>query len=198
MKMETLLHNLFDRWRRRKSLLRIEEGLPDGFTLIANAMKSGLSLPQALEIASEELEGELGELFGGVIAKVKLGELLEEVLLRSEKKLGIPDFSLMVHSIIILRKMGGNFVTHFEKLSQIIRERQRVSGKIRLLTTAGMTQGAILSLLPIGLGTALFFLSPEFLAPLWNHWMGWLAVGLVLLLDLGGYLWMRKMARIEI
>lgn len=198
MKTEILQSSLFKHWQKKRDLQKIEERLPDCFTMIANAMKSGLSFPQALEIIAQEIEGPLGAVFQEILSKIKMGESLEEVLLRVEKRLGLPDFSLMVHSIVILRKMGGNFVVHFEKLSQIIRERQKVSGKIRLLTTQGMTQGAILSLLPLGLGLALYFIAPEFLSPLWSHWSGWLCVSLVLLLDAGGYLWMRHMSQIKI
>lgn len=185
-------------YQRQKRLKKMEEVLPDGFTMIANAMKAGLGLSQALLIASEESPTPLNEEFAQILERVKLGRSLEEALLASESQLKLPDFSLMVHSIITLKAIGGNFVVHFENLARILRERQKVSEKIRLLTAEGLSQGAVLGLLPLGLGLALFFLSPEFVAPLWQQPLGWVAMILIAALDFGGWLWMKKMARVEI
>jgi len=182
----------------KKDFIEIEKSLPDCFTMIANAMKAGLSLPQALQIASTDSPPALARVIRDLLERIKLGRSLEEALLASESQLKLPDFSLMVHSIITLRQIGGNFVIHFENLSHILRERQRVTEKVRLLTTQGLTQGVILGLMPFGLGFALCLLSPAFISPLWETPLGWVVLGLIILLDIGGWLWMRRLARVEV
>lgn len=187
--------NLLRENRFRK---KIEENLIDGFSMMANAMKSGLSLPQSLQMVAKEGPEPLNQEIGSALERMKLGVSLEEALVVSEKKIKSSDFSLMVHSILILRQIGGNFVVHFEKLTKILRERERVSQKIRVLTAQGLSQGVILGMLPIVLGLGLWFLSPEYIAPLWESPLGWFIIILIFSLDLGGYLWMRKMAKVEI
>ncbi|MDO8526785.1 MAG: type II secretion system F family protein [Deltaproteobacteria bacterium] len=189
---------LLDKYRHQKRLNKIEAGLADGFTLMANAMKAGLGFSQALQMASTDAPWPLNEEIHSILERMKLGWSLEESFLEAEARLKIPDFSLMVQSILILRQIGGNFVAHFENLSRILRERERVSAKVRLLTAQGLSQGVILGLLPLVLGLALFFLSPEFVAPLWQTPLGWIAMVLILALDAGGYLWMKKMSKVEI
>lgn len=190
--------NIFKKYRRQKRLKKIGENLPDCFTMIANAMKSGLSLPQALQIASLEGPSPLNEELKSILEKVKLGRSLEEALLAHESQLRLSDFSLMVHSIIILSQIGGNFVLHFENLARILRERQKVTSKIQLLTAQGLSQGVILGLLPVGLGVSIYFLSPDFISPLWETPLGFLTIGFIFILDFGGWLWMKQLAKIEI
>lgn len=183
---------LFDRNRK------IEEELPSSFAMMANAMKAGLSLSQALQTVGEDPGSAFGEEIHGVLERVRLGAGLEDALLASAKKLRIPDYSLMVHSIVLFRAIGGNFVAHFEKLASILRERQRVTEKISLHTAQGLTQGLLLGCMPLALGLGLCFIAPGFLNPLWESPLGLLFSLLILLLDLGGYLWMRKMARVSV
>ncbi|MDP2600316.1 MAG: type II secretion system F family protein [Deltaproteobacteria bacterium] len=181
--------------RRKK---KIEAGLADCFVLIANAMKAGLGLQQALKLAGEEGPWPLNEEFSLVLEKTKLGHTLDEALSDTERKLNIPDFSLMVHSVILLRGIGGNLASHLENLSKILRERQKVTAKVGLLTAQGMTQGVILAVMPFVLGLVLHFLSPDFIAPLFAHPLGWLSLAAVVILDCGGYFWMRHMAKVTI
>ena len=192
------MHPFFEKMGRERRLKKIEEGLPECFCMMANAMKAGLSLSQGLKLVAFEGPTPIREEMMEVWEKMRRGHSLEEALLSQETKLNLPNFSLMVHSILTLKNIGGNLVAHFENLVRILRERQRVSGKIRLLTTQGMTQGAILGLLPCFLGGALYFLSPDFISPLFETTLGWMLMTLILLLDLGGWLWMQKLARVKI
>lgn len=179
-------------------LKKIEKDLPDCFAWMANAMKAGLSLPQALHLTASEISSPLKEELQAILARVEMGETLEESLLKGERRLSLPDFSLMVQSIILLRQVGGNLVEHFENLAEILRERQKVSEKIQTLISQGRLQGHILSLLPLLLGLVLYFLSPDYLAPLWETRLGWGVLALVFILDFGGWLWIQKFSKIEI
>lgn len=161
-------------------------------------MKASLSLPKALELACIEMPWPLKEELENILGRVKTGQTLEESLLKSARLLDIADFSLFVDSVVLLRQIGGNFVEHFENLSQILRERQKVTEKIRTVTSQGKVQGNFLALLPFLLGAALMVLSPDYLTPLWQSPLGWVFSALVLLLDIGGWLWIQKWAKVEI
>lgn len=185
-------------YRQQKRRQKIEEGLVDAFTFLANALKAGLALPQALELASRDLTSPLRDEFQIVVAKIQRGLSLKEALVASAGSLKITDYSLMVHSVLLLRDMGGNMVTHLEKLSQVLRERQTITQKISLLTSQGLFQGMILGCLPLFFGCALSLLAPQWMEPLWTTAEGWGIFFLILLLDLGGFFWMRRWARVEV
>lgn len=172
--------------------------LGDLYLWLANGLRAGLNLPQAFELAAGEMEPPLGTKLKGVLERMERGLSLEESLLLAEKEIRHPDFSMLVYSILLLKQAGGNFVAHFEKLEQILRERARVSEKIGLLTAQGRMQGTFLSLMPPALGAALFFLQPGYLSALWETAGGWTVLALIVLMDLGGWLWMHRWAKIAI
>lgn len=177
---------------------KIETQLSDFFSWLIQAMRAGLSLPKALETAALELPPPLRGELEIILERVHRGESLEEALLKTEASLKLPDFSLFVHSVLLLRHVGGNFVEHFENLSQLLRERQKVSEKIRTLTAQGKMQGTLLALFPFFLGSLLTFLSPEFLSPLWETKAGWGVLVVVFLLDIGGWLWIQHWSKVEV
>lgn len=133
-----------------------------------------------------------------MVLKLEQGMMLEEALLVMERDLKLPDFSLMVHSIVLLRQVGGNFVAHFENLAKILQQRNQVSNKVRLMVSQGLMQGNLLALMPLALGLGLYFLSPEFFAPFFEHPSGWPLLVLILFLDFGGWFWMRKLAKVKV
>lgn len=182
--------------RRRR--IQLESQLSDLLIWLSSSLKSGLSLPQAFQLAAEEIPEPLGRELKLIVARMEQGMILEESLLVSERRLKIADFSLWVHSIVLLRQVGGNFVAHFETLAQVFRQRTQVSGKVRLMAAQGLMQGNLLALMPLGLCAGLYFLSPDFLQPLFTSPQGWMIVALILFLGLGGWLWMRQLARVKI
>lgn len=140
----------------------------------------------------------LGEELKGMVLRVEQGMTLEESLLVMERAMRLKDFSLLVHSIVLLREVGGNFVAHFENLAKILRQRHQVSNKVRLMVAQGLMQGNLLAFLPLILGLGLYFLSSEFFAPFFEHPQGPILLVFVFLLDLGGWLWMRKLAKVKV
>ncbi len=181
-----------------KRRTKIETQFPDFIGWLIQAMKAGLTLPKALELASKEMPRPIREELENILDRVKTGQTLEESLLKSALRLKIPDYSFFVHSVAVLRQIGGNFVEHFEGLARILRERQKVSAKIKTATAQGKVQGNFLALLPFFLGFSLSFLSPDFLAPLWQTPLGWFCAALILLLDIGGWLWVQRWAKVEV
>ena len=62
---------------------------------------------------------------------------------------------------MIQKESGGNLAEVLEKTSQVIRERFRLKRQILTHTAQGRLTGAILTLLPVVLGCALYFLNPK-------------------------------------
>jgi tight adherence protein B len=86
----------------------------------------------------------------------------------------------------------------FETIAMTIRERQKVSEKIRTLAQAGITQGIILSSLPIAMLGLMWFIQPEYVKLLFNTPIGiGMLIGMFTMIGIGG-LWMKKILTIEI
>ncbi len=172
--------------------------LPDALSLIGGAIKAGLSLSQAIEVASRELAGVMGEELRLVASKIRLGQTIEEALALLNDRLPTEDISLVVSSVGILRKSGGNLIETFSVLSATVSERIAVEEKIAIFTAQGISQGVMLIAMPWVLCLILHLIAPEYVAPLITTRLGLALIAAGLLLETVGALWIHRIVSIRV
>lgn len=182
----------------KRRVRKFEEQFVDGLTLVTNAIKAGLSLQQAFEMASLEMSRPFGEEIAQVLSEVRLGASMEEALHNLEARIPLEDLKMVIQSICILRETGGNIIETFQTMTSTIRERQKVHGKIRVLTTQGLTQGVIIFCMPFALSLVLYLFAPEFILPLFTTPLGWVFIFIALTLQTLGALVMKKIVMIKV
>jgi tight adherence protein B len=101
--------------------------------------------------------------------------------------------------------VGGYLSEILDTISFTIRERVRIKGEIRVMTAQVRTSGIVLSLIPVFLGLALWFISPEYIGTFFadNSIMpqplcGIVAVSTIVIMIILGYFVMMKIADIEV
>jgi len=170
----------------------------DGMTIMANGVKSGLSVPQSIERITENLNGPIVQEFKLILNKLRLGMSIEEALTEFSERIPMPDVLMFVSSINILMEVGGNLAETFETITYTIRERQKIQRKIEALTQASITQGIIITLVPFILLIAFSFMDPEFVKPLFTTVPGWIMLFIMIFLQsIGGFL-MKKIVTIDV
>jgi tight adherence protein B len=132
-------------WRKYK--LRTQ--LLDTIMYLTSSLKGGLSFLQALEILVEEMPAPISQEFSLVLREHKMGVALEESLSRLSKRMRIEELDLMINSLLVAREMGGDLTRVLSRLSDTIRDNQKLKENIATLTMQGKIQGAIMSVLPI-------------------------------------------------
>lgn len=183
-------------WQRR--LQKFDAQLVDGLNLLANSLKSGLNLPQAMQVLVQEMPNPLSQEFGLVLSQEKLGLTTDEALERMVDRVPSEDLAVAVHSILILRETGGDLSETFETIAITIRERRRVDGKIQSMTAQGKMQGIILFLLPFGFLWGLYMINPDYISPLFTTRLGWMMLTVMLFLQVIGGLWLKKIVTIDV
>lgn len=183
-------------WERRISLFN--EQLVDALNLLANSLKSGLNLTQGLQVLIQESKNPISQEFGMVLSQEKLGLTIDEALEKMLERIPSDDLAIAIHSVLILREMGGNLSETFDTIASTIRERRKVSGKIKAMTQQGKLQGLILLLLPFGLGGALYVINPPYILPLVTTQLGWIMLMVMFLFQGVGALWIKKIVNIDV
>ncbi|MFH1830378.1 MAG: type II secretion system F family protein [Pseudomonadota bacterium] len=196
-KRETITSLINRLWRTRRTS-RADAKLPDALALMRSALKAGLSMPQAIDMAGKELGGVLGEEMSRASSQIKLGNTVDEALSSLEARVPSEDIALFVRSIEVLRRTGGNLVESFDTLIETIDERKRVADKVRSLTAQGVTQAITLLALPWFMALALHLLAPDFIEPLFSTSTGKKLLLFALFLELLGALWLKKIVRIRV
>lgn len=183
---------------RKRRIKKFNVQLVDALQAMANAFKAGLTFPQAIEHVAREAQAPLQQEFGLFVKEVKLGVPLEEALINMGKRVGSDDLELVVVATNIARQLGGNMAEMFETISNVIRERFRIEGKIDALTSQGKLQGWIVAAMPACLGLVLNYMRPDLMEPMMNHIFGYILVTVIAMMEVLGIIIIRRIVAIDI
>ncbi|MCB1154083.1 type II secretion system F family protein [bacterium] len=193
------LYPRFYFFRKRKARNeRLEMQILDGLSFIANALKAGLTLPQAFDNIARQMPAPISEEFGLMMQEYRLGVTLDEALTNMLDRIRSANLNIFVSSIMIARQSGGNVADVLEKMTASMKEIARLEGKIDALTAQGRAQALVLSLLPLFLGVTLYYLEPSMIMPLLTTTVGY-AVCLLIGIFWGiGVFFVWKIVNIEV
>jgi tight adherence protein B len=184
-----------------KRLVRFDDQLSDMLNLMVNGLRAGYSTMQAMEAVSKELPSPICDEFRRVVQEMQLGIPMERALDNLLRRIESKDLDLVVTALNVQREVGGNLAEILATISHTIRERVRIKGEIRVLTTQVMTSAKFLSGMPIFVIVALYFVQRpyimEFFAPKTRTYgIPVLICGGIMIF--AGYMVMSKIANIEI
>ncbi|MBQ0758895.1 MAG: tight adherence protein B [Zhongshania sp.] len=177
---------------------KFNNDLPDALMAMAGMLKSGVNLSGAITIVVNENSGPLGQEFGLFLNELKLGVDFHVALDNMYSRVPISDLELVVAGMKISREVGGSLSEVLFRLSDTIRKRSEMEGKIKSLTAMGTLQGWVMTLLPIGVGFAIYLIEPETMAKLYTDWRGWLACLVIAVLEFLGYKTIKKIVNIDV
>jgi tight adherence protein B len=156
------------RRRHAKRLSTFNAQLGDTISLLGNAMRSGYSMLQAMDMVARESPDPTREEFTRVVREVSLGLSPEEALANLVRRIGSDDLDLLVTAINVQREVGGNLAQILDTIGTTIRERVRIQGEIKVLTSQQTLSGYVITMLPIALGVLLYLINPKYMSQLFS------------------------------
>jgi tight adherence protein B len=190
--------------QQSKRLVRFNEQLGDMLNLTVNGLRAGFSTMQAMESISKELPPPISDEFRRVVQEIQLGVPMQQALDNLLRRIPSDDLDLVVTAINVQREVGGNLSEILDTISYTIRERVRIKGEIRVLTTQVMYSGRFLSILPLMVLVVLYVMNRsymmEFFSPANNAALpcGYMALACAAILIISGYVTMNKIGDIEV
>ena len=181
-------------------LNKFNDQLSDMLNLMVNGLRAGYSTMQAMEAVSRELPVPISDEFHRVVQEMQIGIPMEKSLDNLLRRIPSDDLDFVITAINVQREVGGNLSEILDTISFTIRERVRIKGEIRVMTAQVRTSGTVLSLIPVFLTIALWFISPEYIGSFFDRGpvCGWAAVATVVIMIALGYFVMMKIADIEV
>jgi tight adherence protein B len=186
------------KYLRKRRLDQIDDQLVDALGMMANALRSGLSLQQALDLVAREMKPPIADEVGRVMKEIHLGQLTDHALRRMAERVPLEDLGLAIDSILTLRETGGNLSESFQVIAHTIVERKKVQGKIKTLTAQGMAQGLLAGAMPAALLLILSIVDASFIRPLFTTPLGFLMLIVAAVLDAMGIYMMFRLVRVEV
>lgn len=193
-----VLPNLYVRYRRTKRLNAFEEMLPDAIDLVGRALRAGHPLSAGFKMAADDGPDPVASEFRRIFEEQRFGLPLQDSLLGMADRVNLVDVRILVTAILIQREVGGNLAEILDNLAAVVRARFTIRRQIRVYTAQGRMTGYLLSALPIILFLLLYTINREYMSILFTDPVGKVLVGVALSMQFIGFLWIRKIIKIEI
>ena len=185
-------------YKRSKRFNKFLELLPDTLDLISRALSAGHAFSEALYMVSTEMPEPIATEFRKTYEEQNLGLSIKLALENLAERIPLLDLRMTITAVLIQRETGGNLAEILEKVSYTIRERFRILGDLKTLTTSSRMSAWILCGLPIFIAVAVTVLNPDYMSVLWKDQRGHYLIAAALFLQLSGMLIVRKILNIKI
>ncbi|MEM6730944.1 MAG: type II secretion system F family protein, partial [Myxococcota bacterium] len=189
---------LLVRFYRLRRIKLFERQLVDALGGMASAFRAGMTFQQAMEELSKTSPAPLSQEFGLTVREIRLGASTEEALENLAMRVGSDDLQLVVTSVNTARSLGGNLAEMFDRIASTIRERFRIEGRIRALTSQGRLQGIVIGAMPVLVWLAFDTIRPDLTRPMLSHWFGYSMIALVILMEVFGAFFIRRVIAIRV
>lgn len=189
------------RRQQGKRLQKFDNQLADMLSLMVNGLRAGYSIMQALEAVSRELPPPISDEFRRVVQEMQLGIPMDVSLDNLTRRIPSKDLDLLVTAMNVQREVGGNLAEILDTISHTIRERVRVKGEIRVLTSQVMMSGRVLAIMPVAVIILMYFINRGYMMRFFNpatRMFGIPALIIGAFLIAIGYFTMMKIADIEV
>jgi len=181
-----------------KRVSKINAQLPEALTLLSNSIKAGFGLMQALDMASKEMPHPLGTELKRTLADIHVGATNEDALNNLAKRCGSDDLDIVITAMLIQQTTGGNLSEILDNVNHTMRERIRIRGEIKTLTSQQMLTGFVIGGLPFAMVVLFNLMNPEYMRPLFTTTIGYVMIAGACVLEFFGVMLIRKILDIEV
>ena len=184
--------------RRAQRMKHIESQLPDALDFLTRALRAGHAFSSALQMIGNELPDPVAGEFRTVHDEVNFGVSLPQALSNLLERVPVTDLRYFTVAVMIQRESGGNLSEVLSKLSKLMRERAKLTAKVRVLSSEGRLSAWVLGLMPFLLAALMNFTNPDFMSLLWTDPMGISIIKCMFVLMAFGALILIKISKIRV
>jgi tight adherence protein B len=180
--------------RREAKFLNL---FPDAIDVVVRGIKAGLPLNDSLRaLATDAPEPILTE-FRHILDTQAVGVPLGDACGKLFERMPLPESNFFAIVISIQQKSGGNLSEALGNLSKVLRDRKKMKGKIKAMSTEAKASAAIIGSLPIAVMSIVYITSPDYITLLWTERLGQLMLAGSAVWMTVGILVMRKMINFD-
>jgi len=193
-----ILPFMYLRYKRRKRFHKFEEQLPETLDLIARSLKAGHAFSSGLRLVSEEMEDPVSFEFEKALNEINFGISTQDALVNLTNRIPLDDLRFFVISVILQRETGGNLAEILENLSGLIRERFKLNGHVRVLSSQARLSAYILVAVPFVTAFFIHLINPKFFGALLENPSGKYVLAAGVAWMIVGIFFMKKIVSIRV
>lgn len=174
--------------------------LPDMINLMSGALSAGANLIQALRVVAREGGDPIGPEFRVVMREIDFGRAPEVALTNLAHRMESEDLEKMVTALNIQSEAGGRLGEMLNTIADQIRERSKLLGDVKVLTSQQRLSGYVIALLPVIIALLLLVVNPNYMLGVFatTRWCGWTMLTFGVGMTLLGFLFIRRIVNIKV
>ena len=184
--------------KRARRFSRFSELFPDALDLLARAVRAGHAFTTALELIAKELPEPVAGEFRMIYDQQNLGLPMREALQNFAERIPMSDVRIFVTALHIQRDSGGNLAEILDNLAYVIRERFKLMRQVKVYTAEGRLSLYILTAAPPVTALLMLITDPDYLKPLVTDPMGHKMVAGAVIMQIVGYLVIKKITTLKV
>jgi tight adherence protein B len=170
--------------RREKKFTR---EFANAIDVIVRSVKTGLPVNEALKVVASDIPEPVAGEFKLLNESLKVGVTMEEALKRMYERMPTAEVNFFAIVMTIQQKTGGNLSEALQNLAGVLRDRKRLQGKIRAMSSEAKAGAMIIGSLPPGVMALVTISTPDYIKPLFKEEIGnlmllgcvvWMALGI--------------------
>jgi tight adherence protein B len=166
----------FPRWvlsflknRREK---KFTNEFANAIDVIVRSVRSGLPTNEALRIVARESPDPCGNEFNRLCESLKVGVTLDQAVKKMYESMPTAEVAFFGIVMTIQQKSGGNLSEALGNLSHVLRDRKRLQGKIKAMSSEAKASAGIIGSLPPGVMGIVYLTTPDYISLLFTEHMG--------------------------
>ena len=162
-------------WLSRQANQRSQafgDKLPEALDYISRALRAGHSLTSAIGMVGKEFPDPIGHEFKTVFDEIGFGIPFKDTISQLADRVQSNDLNFFVISLMIQHETGGNLTELLDGLAKTMRERVKLRGKIRTLSSEGRASAWVLGSMPFVFAGIITLINPGYISVLWTTSQG--------------------------
>lgn len=176
---------------------QFESGMLDFSILIANTLRAGIALPSAIEMAINTIDGPIRDEFNVVLREHRLGMDLVESIERLNQRIKSENLQLFSATICVTMRTGGSMADVLDHVIDTIRQRTAFQDKLKTMISQSEFEALLISCSPIVAFIILYLLDRDLMSPMLTTGVGWIAICGVALLEIAGFIILKKVTTVK-
>jgi tight adherence protein B len=184
------------RTRTENALVR---QLPEAIDTVVRSLRAGQSVDSAMQEISSGLPAPIGTQFTIIREEIAMGLSFETALRNFQRRFpSVVDINMLCVAFIIQRETGGNLAEILAGLAATIRDRFRLKRQVQVSSSEARASAIILGALPAAFALITWAMKPDYIDVFLTHPIGKKLFLAVVVMELAGFLIMRRLSRVEV
>ncbi|KAB0265760.1 type II secretion system F family protein [Microvirga brassicacearum] len=193
-----LLPHLYVNRKRNGRFKAFTAEFPNAVDVIVRGVKAGLPLVDCLRMIASEAKEPVRSEFKAILDDQTVGVPMDQAVQRLSERIPVPEANFFAIVISLQSRSGGSLSEALGNLSRVLRERKKMAGKVRAMSSEAKASAGIIGSLPVVVTCLLYLSAPDYISLLFTT-----LVGKAVLVAAGiwmgfGVLIMRKMINFDI